>query len=86
MLESQYVSPSILLAHPHLLVRATNERLLSTRATFMSVLASESHWLQLVLILTVRWWPDTSKCGWAIHRRSYEELDKEALLYLNMIL
>ena len=33
------------IAHPHLLVRATNERFPPTRGTFRSVLASESHWL-----------------------------------------
>ena len=32
-----------LIAHPHLLVRATNERFPPARATFRSVLASESH-------------------------------------------
>ena len=44
------------IVHPHLLVRATNERFLPARATFRSVLASESHWLQQVLVLTIRWW------------------------------
>ena len=50
-------------AHPHLLVRATNERFLSTRATFKSVLASESHWLQPMLVLIVRWWPAPVSVG-----------------------
>ena len=45
-----------LIAHPHLLVRAISERFLPARATFKSVLASESHSLQLVLVLTVQWW------------------------------
>ena len=55
-----------LIAHPHLLVRATSERFPKARATFRSVLASESHWLQPLLVLTVRWWPNTSKCGWGM--------------------
>ena len=45
-----------IIAHKHLLVRATNERFLPARATFKSVLASKSHWLQPVLVLTIRWW------------------------------
>ena len=36
------------------------------RATFRSGLASESQWLQPLLVLTVRWWPGTNKCGWGI--------------------
>ena len=59
-----------LIAHPHLLVRAINERFLPSRNTFRNVLASESQWLQPVLVLTVRWWPNTSKCGWAISASS----------------
>jgi hypothetical protein len=39
--------------HPHLLVQATNERFLPARGTFKVGLASESHWLQQVLVLTV---------------------------------
>jgi hypothetical protein len=42
-----------LIAHPHLLVRAINEGFLSTGGTFRVGLANESHWLKLVLILTV---------------------------------
>ena len=45
---------------------ATSKRFPPTRATFRSVLASESHWLQPLLVLTVRWWPNTSKCGCGI--------------------
>ena len=56
----------LLIAHPHLLVRATIEQFPPSRATFRSVLANESQWLQPLLVLTVRWWPDTSKCGRAI--------------------
>ena len=55
-----------LIARPHLLVRATSERFPPARATFRSVLASESHCLQPLLVLTVRWWASTSVCGWAI--------------------
>ena len=51
------------LAHPHLLVRATNNRFLLARATFRSVLASERNWLQAVLVLTVRWWPAPISVG-----------------------
>ena len=52
-----------LIAHPHLLVRATSERFPPARATFRSVLASESHWLQPLLVLTVRWWPAPISVG-----------------------
>jgi len=48
-----------LISHPHLLVRVICERFLHARATFRVGLASESHWLQLVLVLTVH-------CGWAM--------------------
>ena len=34
-----------LIAHPHLLVRATNEQFLLARATFRVGLANESHWM-----------------------------------------
>ena len=43
-------------AHPHILVRATNEQFLPAGATFRVGSASESHWLQSVLVLTVHWW------------------------------
>ena len=56
----------LLIARPHLLVRTTSERFPPAKATFRSVLASESHWLQPLLVLTVRWWTGTSKCGRAI--------------------
>jgi hypothetical protein len=41
------------IAHPHLLLRATCEQFLQARATSRVGLASESHWLQPVLVLTV---------------------------------
>ena len=40
-------------AHPHLMVRATSERFLPPGATFRVGLASESRWLQPVMVLTV---------------------------------
>ena len=46
-----------LIAHPHILVQANNERFLQAGATFSPGSASESHWLQPVLVLTVHWWP-----------------------------
>ena len=55
-----------IIANPHLLVRATSERFPPARATFRSVLANKSQQLQPLLVLTVRWWPGTSKYGWAI--------------------
>ena len=51
------------IAHPHLLVRATNKRFLPTRITFESVLASESHRLHPVLVLTVLWGPAPVSVG-----------------------
>ena len=46
------------IAHPHLMVRATNKRFLPTRGhTFRGGLANESHWLQPVLVFTVHCWP-----------------------------
>ena len=49
--------------HPHLLVRGTNEWFLPTGATFRVGLASESHWLQPVLVHTVHWWPAPVSVG-----------------------
>ena len=46
-----------LITHPHLLVRGTGERFLPAGGTFGVRLASESHWLQPILVLTVHWWP-----------------------------
>jgi len=47
--------PPTLIHSPHLLVRATNERFLSSGDTFRASLASESHWLQPVMVLSVHW-------------------------------
>jgi hypothetical protein len=46
----------MLIPSPHLLVLATSERFLPAWGTFRVNLASESHWLQLVLVLYVHWW------------------------------
>ena len=43
-LSSSTLDDSVI-AHPHLLVRATNEQFLPPRATFKVDLANESHWL-----------------------------------------
>ena len=48
---------------PHLLVLATSERFLSTRGSFRVILASESHWLQPVLVLSGHWWPTPTCVG-----------------------
>jgi hypothetical protein len=44
-------------AHVHLLVRATSEQFLPAEATFRVGLASDSQWLQPMLVLAVHWWP-----------------------------
>ena len=46
-----------------LLMRTTIERFLPARATFRSVLASDNHWLQPVLVLTIHWWPAPISVG-----------------------
>ena len=48
---------------PHLLVLVTSERFLPTWGTFRTILASESHWLQPVLVLSVHWWPTPVDVG-----------------------
>ena len=35
----------------------TSERFLLAGGNFRAIVASESHWLQLVLVSTVHWWP-----------------------------
>jgi hypothetical protein len=53
-----------LIHSPHMLVRATNERfLLASRGTFRASFASESHWLQPMLVLSVHWWPTPIRVG-----------------------
>ena len=46
-----------LIPSPHMLVLVINERFLPARGIFRAILASESHWLQPVLVLSVHWWP-----------------------------
>ena len=45
-----------LISSPHLMVLTTNEQFLPTGGTFRVILASESHWLQPVLVLSVHSW------------------------------
>jgi hypothetical protein len=56
-----------LIPSPHLLVLATSERFLSAGGTFRAILASESHWLQPVLVLSVHWWPAPAGVGRVLH-------------------
>jgi len=51
-----------LIPSPHLLVLATSEQFLPARGTFRAILASESHWLQNMLI-SLRWWPTRAGVG-----------------------
>ena len=53
----------LLISFPHLLVLATSEQFLSAGGTLRAILASESHWLQLMLVLSVQRWPNTNMCG-----------------------
>ena len=57
-----------LIAHPYILVQVTNERFLPARATFKPGSATESHWLQSVLVLTIHWWP-APVCVGGLHIR-----------------
>jgi hypothetical protein len=50
-------------AHPHLLVLPITERFLLVGANFGIGLASENHWLQQVLVLTVHRWPTPISVG-----------------------
>jgi hypothetical protein len=56
-------SKELIIPSPHLLVLATTERFLPARGTFRAILASESHWLQPMLVLSVRWWPAPAGVG-----------------------
>ena len=56
VLENGIVS-SLLIAHPHILVQATSEQFLPAGVTFSTGSTRESHYLQLVLVLTVHCWP-----------------------------
>jgi hypothetical protein len=44
-------------------MRTTNERFLSAGVTFEVGLASECRCMQLVLVLTVHWWPTPVNVG-----------------------
>jgi hypothetical protein len=48
---------------PHMLVWVISERFLPTGGTFRAILASESHWLQPMLVLSIHWWPATASMG-----------------------
>ena len=48
---------------PHMMVLATSEQFLQARGTFRAILASESHWLQPMLILSFHWWPTPAGVG-----------------------
>ena len=50
-------------ASPHLLVLTISERFLPAECTFRAILANESHWLQLVLVLSIHWWPTPAGMG-----------------------
>jgi len=54
---------------PHLLVCATNERFPPAGGTFRAILASESHWLQPVLVLSIHWWPAPAGVGNVLDER-----------------
>lgn len=41
---------------PTLMVQANNDRFLLAWDIFRDGLANESHWLKMVLVLTVQWW------------------------------
>jgi hypothetical protein len=62
-LEFQPHEEHLLIAHPHLLVRANCERFLPAWATFKVGLASESQRLQLELVLTIHWWSTLVSVG-----------------------
>jgi hypothetical protein len=54
---------NLLIPSPHPLVLAISERFLKAGGTFRVILASESHWLQSVLVLSVCWWPAPACVG-----------------------
>ena len=58
-----YLRVGLLIHSPHLLVRVTSERFLSAWGIFRVILASESHWLQPVLVFSVHWWPTRVSVG-----------------------
>ena len=70
-----------LIAHPHLLVRATIERFLPTRATFRSVLANDNHWLQPMLELIVRWWLAQVSVGGLLYNPSLKKSNSKSSMF-----
>ena len=58
-----HLLPTRLIHSPHLMVRATSEQFLSVGGIFRAILASESHWLQPVLVLSVHKWPALAGLG-----------------------
>ena len=65
-----------------MLVLATSERFLPTGDTIKTILASESHWLQPMLVLPVQWWP-TPASVWRVFGEGISKLrlDTRHFLY-----
>jgi hypothetical protein len=63
ILDTSSLSSGSLIAHAHLLMRATNERFLPVGGSFRVGLASESHWLRPMLVLTIQWWATPTSVG-----------------------
>ena len=70
-----------LIPSPHLLVLATNERFLPTWGTFRAILASESHWLQPILVLSIHWWPTPTGVGRVLAKARWEWSISATTLY-----
>jgi hypothetical protein len=49
------------------MVANTSERFLPARGIFRAILAIESHWLQPLMVLFVRWWPTPVGVGRVLH-------------------
>ena len=62
ILQSTFFCP-LIYCHSHLLVPPTSEGFLPVGAAFRVDVASESHCLQPVLVLTVHWWPAPISVG-----------------------
>jgi hypothetical protein len=67
-----------LIPSPHLLVLATSERFLLARGTFRIMLVSESHWLQPMLVLPVRWWLAPTGVGRVLIRATSHTHESES--------
>ena len=46
-----------------MLVMATSEQFLQAGGTLRAILASESHWLQPLMVFSVHWWPAPAGVG-----------------------